>query len=444
MITDVEKVIAGGFCVGCGACAAIDSDINMRFTDEGVYTPIISRVPTPKIDEVCPFSNKGPHENELAFDSRGMADEEKLGAYLALWAGYDLNEQSRVNSSSGGGASWLLKQLFKHGHIDKVIHVKESQGQGTLFKYSISSSIEEIDQGAKTRYFPIELSEVLEFVKGNEGRYAFVGVPCFVKTVKRLAYMDKEFSDKIKFTLSIFCGHLKSAAFGESLAWQLGVIPSDIASIDFRHKIPTLPANNYGIKVTDKGSKEHVSPMFNLLGKDWGMGAFRLKACDFCDDIVGELADVSFGDAWLDKYKRDSKGTNLIIVRNELIKKIFEGGLEENLFYTEPVTSEDIVKSQSASYRHRRDGLKHRVKKLKKKSLWYPVKREFAASDTANIADELNWDFRAWYSQKTHERFLTAKRKNSLPIYLNFVKRGARIAQVLQKFIRVYKRLKTK
>ena len=32
---------------------------------------------------------------------------------------------------------------------------------------------------------------------------------------------------------------------------------------------------------------------------DWGMGIFKLGACDYCDDIVGETADISFGDAWL-------------------------------------------------------------------------------------------------------------------------------------------------
>ena len=439
--TDVEKVIDGGFCVGCGGCAAVDGGINMRFTDTGMYLPIINEITNPKIDEVCPFSNKGLHENELAQPSLGKSDEDKLGPYLSLKAGHDLDEVSRLNSSSGGGATWILKQLLSQGHIDKVIHIKESQEHGKLFKYSVSSSIDEINQGAKTRYYPIEISEVVDFVKKNEGRYAFVGIPCFVKTVKRLALVDQVFNDRLKFTISIFCGHLKSAAFGESLAWQLGVEPNQIKKIDFRHKIATLPANDYGIEVTDSGSKVHVSPMRNLLGKDWGMGAFRLKSCDFCDDIVGELADVSFGDAWLDKYKKDSKGTNLIVIRNEIIKNLFEQGSAEQSFYIEDISSSEIVKSQNASYRHRRDGVKYRMLKFQKKAKWYPVKRKFSDLKQPNFLDKINWDFRAWYSQKTHEYFLEAKRKSTLEIYTNFVKKGTFTAKILQKLIRVYKRL---
>lgn len=442
MKTDVEKVVNGGFCVGCGGCAAIDSGINMRFSDTGVYVPIISEVTNPKIDEVCPFSNKGPHENELAKPSLGKSDEDKLGTYLTLKAGYDLHEPSRLNSSSGGGASWILKQLFDEGHIDKVIHIKESQEQGKLFKYSVSNSIEEINQGAKTRYYPIEISEVFDFVKRNSGKYAFVGVPCFVKAVKRLALIDQDFADKLKFTISIFCGHLKSAAFGESLAWQLGVKPDNIQKIDFRHKILSAPANNYGIEVTDRESKVHISPMQGLLGKDWGMGAFRLKACDFCDDIVGEVADVSFGDAWLDKYKSDSKGTNLIIIRNEIIKDIFEKGLLDKTFHTEDISSAEIVKSQDASYRHRRNGVKYRVKKYDKESKWHPIKRQFSGLEKPNFLVKLNWDFRAKYSQKSHESFLEAKRKDSLTIYTDFVNQGTSKASKLQKLIRHYNRLK--
>lgn len=439
--TDVEKVIDGGFCVGCGGCAAIDSGINMRFLNSGIYQPIIDEVTNPKIDEVCPFSNKGPDENALGKPSLGKADEDKLGTYLSLKAGYDLNESDRLNSSSGGGASWILKQLFERGLIDKVIHVRESNEDGKLFKYSVSTTIEEINHGAKTRYYPIELSEVIEFAKNNDAKYAFVGVPCFVKAVKRLAIIDESFSKKLKFTISIFCGHLKSAAFGESLAWQLGVPPVKIKKIDFRHKILSSPANNYGIEITDLESNIYISPMSELLGKDWGMGAFRLKACDFCDDIVGETADVSFGDAWLDKYRPDSKGTNLIIIRNKIINDIFQQGLEEESFYTEEITSKEVVRSQDASFRHRRHGVKHRTKQYEKSSRWHPIKRRFSGIEAPNFLTKLNWNFRAIYSQQSHEYFLEAKTKNSLVIYTDFVKRNTAKAQRIQKLIRYYSKL---
>ena len=199
------------------------------------------------------------------------------------------------------------------------------------------------------------------------------------------------------------------------------------------------PANQYGVKVIDGESNIYTSSMQKLLGKDWGMGAFRLKACDFCDDIVGELADVSFGDAWLDKYKSDSKGTNLIIIRNKIIKNIFDKGMRENTFYTEDICSSEVVKSQDASFRHRRNGVKYRAKKYDKEARWYPIKRSFSGLEDPSLFDKINWEFRAWYSQKSHLVFLEAKRRKSLKIYIYFVRLNEFVASFLQKLNRLYR-----
>ncbi|MGY0564651.1 MAG: Coenzyme F420 hydrogenase/dehydrogenase, beta subunit C-terminal domain [Paraglaciecola chathamensis] len=439
--TDVEKVVSGGFCVGCGGCASVDSGISMQLEETGVYRPIFSAITDAVVDQVCPFSNKGPHENELSHRYAELPYEAELGPYISLKAGYQKDDSARMASSSGGGATWILKKLFERGYIDRVIHVKETN-DSAQFKYSVSESISEVEKGAKTRYYPIEISEVISFVLNNDGKYAFVGVPCFVKTIKRLCNVNEVINARIKFTAAIFCGHLKSAAFGESLAWQLGVKPDQIKKLDFRYKISTLPANDYGFEVVGQDNQTHISPMYKLLGKDWGMGAFRLKSCDFCDDIVGELADVSFGDGWLDKYKKDSKGTNLIIIRNEIIKELFEEGAVVNEFHLEDVSAAEIVQSQNASYRHRRNGVQHRVQTYEKSEKWYPKKRKFYGLSNSSFLDKLNWNYRSWYSKKTHEVFLKAKKKNDITIYTNFVKRYSFGAKVLRKFIGLYNRFK--
>ncbi|MGC9322644.1 MAG: Coenzyme F420 hydrogenase/dehydrogenase, beta subunit C-terminal domain, partial [Kosmotogaceae bacterium] len=62
----------------------------------------------------------------------------------------------------------------------------------------------------------------------------------------------------------------------------------------------------------------------DFYGYNWGYGFFKYKACDYCDDVVSETADVSVGDAWLPEYVNDSGGTNVVIVRNPVIKKIID------------------------------------------------------------------------------------------------------------------------
>ena len=43
-------------------------------------------------------------------------------------------------------------------------------------------------------------------------------------------------------------------------------------------------------------------------GTHWGYNFFRYSACDACDDVFAETADISVGDAWLDGYIDDPMG----------------------------------------------------------------------------------------------------------------------------------------
>ena len=88
------------------------------------------------------------------------------------------------------------------------------------------------------------------------------------------------------------------------------------------------------------------------------MGYFKYKACDYCDDVAGETADMSFGDAWLPKYSNDPKGTNIVISRNKILDKI----LKEDIKKLDKLDPKDFVNSQLASFKHRRNGLQARLK----------------------------------------------------------------------------------
>jgi coenzyme F420-reducing hydrogenase beta subunit len=66
------------------------------------------------------------------------------------------------------------------------------------------------------------------------GRYAVVGVPCLIKAVQLLRREDPLMHSRIAFTLGLFCGHMKSARFVESVAWQMGVGVTEIQAVEFR------------------------------------------------------------------------------------------------------------------------------------------------------------------------------------------------------------------
>ena len=93
--------------------------------------------------------------------------------------------------------------------------------------------------GAKSRYYPVEMSEILAQIRATPGRYAVVGVPCFIKALQLLRREDPLIRERVAFTLGLFCGHMKSARLIESFAWQMNVPLADVARVEFRLKDAT-------------------------------------------------------------------------------------------------------------------------------------------------------------------------------------------------------------
>ena len=384
-----ETVVSGGYCIGCGACASVPgSPIQMKLNEHGQFQANFEPSANDtslsiSVRAVCPFSGEESNEDRIAQELFGKDCEyhDKIGYYLATYAGYVSEENFRDRGSSGGIGSWVLVQLLKEGIVDGVIHVHQrspSNDDPRLFHYKFSKTVKQILNGAKSRYYPIEMSEVMQLVREQPGRYAIVGIPCFIKAVRLLMRQDAILAERIRFCVGLICGHLKSTRYAEMFAWQCGIEPDKLLSIDFRKKLSGEPANKYGIEVTglkDGQVVTAVRPCYKLYGSDWGQGFFKYKACDYCDDVVAETADVVVGDAWLPKYKVDGRGTNVIVVRHPIIRDLLERGLALNQLNLDSIDANEVSRSQSSGLNHRREGLAYRLHLAERKGEWYPPKR---------------------------------------------------------------------
>ncbi|NJO69399.1 MAG: hypothetical protein HC830_09080 [Bacteroidetes bacterium] len=98
-------------------------------------------------------------------------------------------------------------ELMSKGLIDGVAHVvatKNPQTEGKFFGYRISRNEMEIRQGAKSRYYPVELSEILKTIDEIPGRYAVIAVPCMIKAIHLLRKHNPVYRERIRFTLGLF------------------------------------------------------------------------------------------------------------------------------------------------------------------------------------------------------------------------------------------------
>jgi coenzyme F420-reducing hydrogenase beta subunit len=363
------EIVRSGLCIGCGSCAANANPATMQWDRHGFLRPVGSEEwlnrPSDAFSRQCPFSPRASNEDQIAaarFPSAPHLDG-RIGRFEAAYVGHAVESPFRSSGSSGALTSWVAAELLRTGTVDAVAHVAPSDAStsGAHFAYRLSHSVDELMRGAKSRYYPIELSGVLEQIRAGPARYAVIGIPCFIKAVHLLRQIDPVVRERITHTLGLFCGHMKSRDLVESFAWQLGTEIDRVRAVDYRIKDESRPANWYRAHLELDDGSVAAKDWWHLADGDWGAGFLQNSACDWCDDVVAETADIAFGDAWVEPYSSDGRGANVVIVRSPELKDLIEAARADGRLQLEPVDSEFIVRTQAAGLRHRRDGLAYRL-----------------------------------------------------------------------------------
>ena len=426
MVYGIEDVVAGGLCVGCGACSvatsgAIPITIGRRQSFEaslaGVSEPDLRRA-----SGVCPFSDESENEDRIAARvlPPGTPTDERIGGYRQIAAARVTDSGWLLGSSSGGLTSWTAVKLLERGDVQGIIHVRPDVTGDGLFSYQVSHSVEAFRSHRKSMYYSTSFADALQAIRGDGRRYAFIGVPCFIRAARLLCDADEPLRNQLAFFLGLVCGHLKSFGFAESLAWQVGVDPARLGAVDFRVKVPGRSSSSYDFGARARGAHELITRSTgSLVGGSWGHGAFQLNACNYCDDIFAETADVAFGDAWLPQYKEDWRGTNVVITRNPVIDAILHRGVAAGELTLESLTIDEVAASQAGNFRHRRDGLSVRLADDVALGVPIPRKRVGPGSRPVSRARVRMIRTRREMSARSQELFSEAKSPQSLQFYLD-------------------------
>lgn len=423
----IDDVVERRMCVGCGVCeVATRGSVFVSLNQVGKWNVDLRRADAPSVSlasSVCPFSDYA--DNEDAVGARiwpTLPADPRVGRWRDIWAGRIADNEKILGSSSGGLTTYVLEQLLARQVVDAVIHVgRAAEGH---FEYQISSTIAEVNARRKSDYTAVTLASVLESVRGDNRRFALVGLPCFIRGARLLAQRDAQIDARLTTFVGLVCGHLKTRFFAESLAWQAGVNPQDLGSFDFRVKEIDRPSSRYSYSATRRSTGEVTTRrMAEALDGSWGHGAFQPAACNFCDDIFAETADVVFGDAWLPRYTSDWRGTNIVLSRSGIISDILTQGATSGDIELEALTLDEVAESQAGNFRHRRDGLRVRLHDDQEAGLRTPRKRVSPGVDHVTSTRVRLVRKRRALSAASLELFAEAKRRDDLSLYLEPMRR---------------------
>lgn len=381
-----------------------------------------------KVLEVCPFSSKSQDEDKLSeiYLSSNKNLDSHIGRYETCYAGYVKAGRFRQKGSSGGIIKWLATRLLQENKIDYLIQLSQNDSGDVnqpLFIYKVYTDAEEVINGSKSSYYPVSLVEIVKYIKYHKGKFAITGVPCFIKALRLLSEQDAEVKERLTFTFGLICGGMKSANQSKMIGWQLGVHPDNLINIDFRRKYMNRPADQKIYQVWSKlDNKERYKDVNKIYGTDYGAGFFKPKACDYCDDVVSELADISVGDAWLNQFTYDPRGTSLIIVRNSVLGELLKNGIINNEIELTELSAEDAYMTQAGGFRHRRQGLSYRLQKRKNNNEWFPPKRVLPGEFEVDGRKKNIYDLREQISELSHQSFKRALDKDDLNVFYSEMK----------------------
>ncbi|RWR08146.1 Coenzyme F420 hydrogenase/dehydrogenase, beta subunit C-terminal domain [Paenirhodobacter populi] len=457
-MASIEQVIRERMCSGCGACQFAAPDLfRMEENADGyLQANKISDAEEPaELRRICPFS--GERLSETVIAERQWPDlpvNSQIGRHARSIVCHATDEKLRMAGGSGGLVTWIALELLRRGLVDGVLHVQPvsthaSTPAGRLFNYSVSTSAEEVRAGSKSRYYSVTLADVLTEIRSRPGRFAVIGVPCFITAARLLVEEGQIERDRVPYMIGLVCGHMKSRYFADYLAWQKGVTPGTLDGFDFRQKLLDRPASNYGFRLHTP-DRDEVYPMKSVRGRDWGEGLFKLPACEYCDDVLAECADAAIGDAWLPGYVADPRGTNVAVIRHPDIVAIIAEEQGRSL-HVEDVSVEAVIRSQRSGLRHRREGLAHRLARRAAEGLWIPEKRVSPALAKGRLRRRI-YDLRLKIANESNAMFADAVKAGDLNVFekrmdpilrdLRHATQGGYIKIMLRKGLQHYRRLR--
>ncbi|KKH48338.1 Coenzyme F420 hydrogenase/dehydrogenase, beta subunit C-terminal domain [Methanosarcina sp. 1.H.A.2.2] len=419
----IEKIVNSDLCIGCGTCAGVcpQKALGIQFNNYGEYTPVQEKNCLNECGlclKVCPFSDGNENETDIGTKLYGNIDGInylfETGYYLDSYVGYAPN--FRQSSSSGGIVTWILTTLLKNNVVDYVICVSPQHNPDQLFKFETFSDVNSVLNSSGSVYYPVEMSEVIQKVLKVPGRYAVTGLPCFIKAIRLATQKNRKLRERIVFTIGLVCGQMKSKNYTKYIAAIAGNDSlKKIQSVYYRGKSPDKPASNYYYKFIDEHGSQHKIFWNEGVSEAWVNRWFTPNACNYCDDVFAELADVTFMDAWLPEYSKDSRGTNIVLVRSPKVLNIIQEGIEKAEINVSKISVEKVIQSQAGVIELKRKQLSYRLYLAEQKGLKTPEKRVNASKDIG-ILKRREIKLKAKMQEESKQLFLGCYKDHALDI----------------------------
>jgi coenzyme F420 hydrogenase subunit beta len=318
----IEWVVKHKLCTGCGVCVgACPYDAIDMVMDEsqGCYAPQVH----PDNCKHCRLCYEVCPGHSVDFDKLSkslMGDipgDVALGRYLACYVGHANDAAIRYNGASGGLVTGLLVFALEQGLIDGALVTRMRPGKPLIPEPFIAKTKQEILSAAGSKYCPVPAGAALKTILESKGRFAVVGLPCHIQGIRKAEQEIIELQDRIRYRISIACSFNYSFYGTWRFIESLGIRPQEVCELQYRGR--GWPGS---MLLRAKDGSETTVPLAEYYRQ---LSPYSLWRCMLCSDMLGELSDLTCGDAWLPELvQTDKVGSSFVIARTPESEELLE------------------------------------------------------------------------------------------------------------------------
>jgi coenzyme F420 hydrogenase subunit beta len=387
-LEDLLRMVRFDLCSGCATCVSLCPRKAIRIVkneSNGTYAPVLDKSTCNNCGlcyRVCPSTGIGLGLSEQICEEEREETSENiiLGKHLNCYVAHSTDANLRTDSSSGGSVTQLLIFALQKGIIDGALVTRMNEDRPLEPEPFIARTKQEILQASKSKYCPVPANVALKEILNEKGKYAVVGLPCHIRGVRKAEIFNQKLRERIVLRLGLFCGHTPNFLGTEFLLRRFGVEKTDVRRLSYR-------GNGWpgGLSIVLKNGSERFISFRDFGAFLYGSYLFTPLCCMCCTDATSELADLSFGDAWLPEFKHIRKGLSIIVSRTKMGDSILKEATSDNYMKTFSINCDKVIQSQS--------GLLYKKRKVATfrsilRSLGYPL-----GKNTQGLLDPKVLDF---------------------------------------------------
>ena len=268
-----------------------------------------------------------------------IPEDTALGRYLGCYVGHALDEGVRYSGASGGLVSSLLVFALEEGLIDGALVTRMRRDDPLKPEPFVARTREDILSAARSKYCPVAANTALQEILESDDRIAVVGLPCHIQGICKAEQRIPKLAKQIRYRISLACSLNFSFRGTERFLKSLGIRPQSVAAFEYRGR--GWPGS---VLIRLKDGTARVVPYAECYRQ---LGPYSLRRCTLCSDMLGELSDLTCGDAWVPEIKRTDKvGSSFAVSRTAEAEELLEYAASKGAIELSELDLKDLLASQ--------------------------------------------------------------------------------------------------